>query len=244
MMAENNPKIIVALDFADLEIARSFVSLFSPKDCLLKVGKELFVKAGPRFIVELISKGFKVFLDLKFHDIPVTVTKACQAAADLGVFMLNVHALGGKRMLEAAANSLANRREKPILLAVTALTSWNDEELQHLGITSNMNDFVLRLATLSHGCGLDGVVCSAKEVFLLQDKFKKDFCFVTPGIRLQEDDASSYLTEDDQRRIVTPIKAMDAGASYLVIGRPITKAKHPRQVLDNINVQIGLNCDS
>ena len=228
------------MDFSCADRARNFVSLLSPADCLLKVGKELFVHSGPEFVTELIEKGYKVFLDLKFHDIPTTVARACQAAADLGVFMLNVHALGSQRMLEAAANSLANRKQRPLLLAVTALTSWDDRDLQSLGIAGNINNFVLHLVTLTYSCGLDGVVCSAKELCFLHGNFGCDFYFVTPGIRLCGEKKANHLVGDDQSRIVTPTDAIEAGASYLVIGRPITQASDPKRILDEINKQLGL----
>ena len=218
--------IIVALDFAERDDALCFLDQINPTLCRVKIGKEMFTRFGPQFVETVIKRGFDVFLDLKFHDIPNTVAKACQAAADLGVWMLNVHALGGPAMLEAAHNALANYQVK--LIAVTILTSLTDSDLATLGIQGTVADNVLRWARLTQNAGLDGAVCSAQEASVLRNALGTDFLLVTPGIRL-----STSLT-DDQKRIMTPSAAFAAGADYLVIGRPITQAPDPLAVLKNI----------
>lgn len=229
----SDPKIIVALDYADAASALALVSRLDPALCRLKVGKELFTIAGPQFVEQIINRGFDVFLDLKFHDIPNTTAQACKAAASLGVWMVNVHASGGRRMMEAAKEALSLTRHRPKLIAVTVLTSMNQEDLLALGITASPAEQVLRLATLTQLSGLDGVVCSAQEAALLRKDLGQSFCLVTPGIRPL--DASS----DDQSRIMTPSAALANGASYLVIGRPITKAMDPLQALQKITNEIG-----
>ncbi len=213
--------IIVALDFASAEAALALVARLDPALCRLKVGKELFTRCGPELVTTLQSLGFEVFLDLKFHDIPNTVAAAVRAAADLGVWMVNVHASGGRRMMEAARAALAAADHQPLLIAVTVLTSMSRADLLELGYSGDSEQRVLELATLARTSGMDGVVCSAQESELLREHCGAEFLLVTPGIRLPGESA------DDQRRVVTPRLAMDAGSSYLVIGRSITRAANP-----------------
>ena len=224
----HDPKIVVALDFAEAKQALAFVDRIDPTLCRVKVGKELFTAEGPRFVEELVKRDFGVFLDLKFHDIPNTVAKACEAAARLGVWMLNVHASGGRAMMEAARNAVDKSSQQPLLIAVTVLTSMDQSALNEIGISGNLQDQVLRLALLTEQAGLDGVVCSAQEATLLRQHVKQDFCLVTPGIR------PAAASKDDQSRVVTPADALQQGSSYLVIGRPITQAADPLKVLHAI----------
>lgn len=229
----NDPKIIIALDFPQEKLALELVAQLDPALCRLKVGKEMFTHFGPALIEKLHSRGFQVFLDLKYHDIPNTVAAACMAAADLGVWMINVHALGGRRMMLAAAEALAKKMQPPLLIAVTVLTSMSDDDLRELGISLTSAELALSLATLAKNSGLSGVVCSAQEAAVMRMQLGKDFLLVTPGIRLDNS------AEDDQRRIMSPRAAMMAGANYLVIGRPITQAAQPVVVLQQIDADIG-----
>ncbi len=229
----NDPKVIVALDFPDTSSASGLVDRLDPSMCRLKVGKELFVRGGPQFVESLQAKGFQVFLDLKFHDIPNTVAAACRAAAELGVWMVNVHALGGLKMMEAAANAVGGYDNRPICIAVTILTSMDTSDLQGIGVAGEPAENVDRLAALAEQAGMDGVVCSALEAERLRQLRGADFQLVTPGIRPAGADVN------DQKRIMTPTKAIAAGASYLVIGRPITQADDPLQVLNNINTELA-----
>ncbi|MFN3715088.1 MAG: orotidine-5'-phosphate decarboxylase [Thiobacillus sp.] len=228
----NSTKIIVALDFADVSAARALVSRLDPALCRLKVGKELFTVAGPDLVRELAGHGYEVFLDLKFHDIPNTVAAACRAAASLGVWMLNVHAAGGRRMMEAAREALAGLPHPPLLIAVTVLTSMGADDLGEVGVTGAPADQVLRLARLTQSCQLDGVVCSAQEAALLRASLGTDFRLVTPGIR------PPGSADGDQRRVMTPVEALKAGATDLVIGRPITGALDPLAALQQIRAVI------
>ena len=225
-------KIIVALDFADARSALGLVERLDPALCRLKVGKELFTAAGPELVRVLVARGFEVFLDLKFHDIPNTVAAACRAAAGLGVWMLNVHASGGRRMMTAAQQALADMPQRPRLIAVTVLTSMSAEDLIEVGISAAPADQVLRLARLSQASKLDGVVCSAQEAAMLRADLGADFRLVTPGIRPAGADAG------DQRRVMTPAEALRAGATDLVIGRPITAAADPLAALKQIQSDI------
>ena len=227
------PRVIVALDYPDAESAWQLVNHLEPDQCRLKVGKELFTSAGPQFVETLAGRGFEVFLDLKFHDIPTTVAKACRAAAGLGVWMLNVHALGGERMLNAAREALAQGSRLPLLVAVTVLTSMDESDLRAVGLSGTPEDNVIRLATLAHQCGLDGVVCSSRETAGLRARFGPGFRLVTPGIR------PSGSQADDQRRVMTPVDALGNGSSYLVIGRPVTQADDPPGVLRTINSELA-----
>jgi len=228
----SDPKVIVALDYSDAQSALELVARLEPALCRLKVGIELFNTARPQFIELLMQRGFEVFLDLKFHDIPNTTAQACKAAAELGVWMVNVHALGGRKMMEAAREAMSLYTNLPKLIAVTLLTSMAQEDFADLGIAATPADMVLRLAKLARDCGLDGVVCSAREAALLRQNCGSEFCLVTPGIR------SANAVADDQSRVMTPCAALDQGANYLVIGRPITRAADPLQALQSIIKQI------
>ena len=230
----NDPKIIIALDYPQAAPALDLADRLDPKLCRLKVGKELFTASGPMLVEQLMRRGFEIFLDLKFHDIPNTTAQACKAAAGLGVWMVNVHALGGRRMMEMAREAIANSAQQPKLIAVTMLTSMAQDDLADLGIAATPAEMVLRLATLARDSGLDGVVCSAQEAALLREDCGSEFCLVTPGIR------PAQASLDDQSRVMTPQAAMQAGSSYLVIGRPITKAVDPLLALLAINREIGV----
>jgi orotidine-5'-phosphate decarboxylase len=225
-------RIIVALDYADASNATQLVSQLDPALCKLKVGKELFTAAGPQFVETLVTKGYDVFLDLKFHDIPNTVAKACQAASNLGVWMLNVHASGGSAMMQAALEGVNKSMYRPYLIAVTVLTSMNQASLHEIGIEASVENQVLNLAKLTQLADLHGVVCSALEAQLLRRHLQDNFLLVTPGIR----PASASL--DDQSRVLTPSQAIQMGANYLVIGRPITQADKPIEALLAINQEI------
>ncbi|WP_025820401.1 orotidine-5'-phosphate decarboxylase [Shewanella marina] len=221
--------IVVALDFDNKNKALNLIDKLDPNLCRLKVGKEMFTLFGPQFITEIHDRGFDVFLDLKFHDIPNTVAKAVTAAAELGVWMTNVHATGGLAMMQAAREALRPYGDNaPLLIAVTVLTSMTDEELPLIGINCSAEEQVKRLASLTHQAGLDGVVCSAREAEMLKAEFGKEFKLVTPGIRPEGSDAG------DQQRIMTPKQALIAGSDYLVIGRPITQAADPLAALHEI----------
>ncbi|MEI6868801.1 MAG: orotidine-5'-phosphate decarboxylase [Methylophilaceae bacterium] len=232
-MAATTHKVIVALDYANLADAKSLVSKLNPDYCHLKVGKELFTSTGPAFIDYLHSKHFKVFLDLKFHDIPTTVKKACEAASQLGVWMINVHASGGSSMLEAALEGINKSNQPPLLIAVTVLTSMNQKMLEEIGVTTKLEDQVLRLAKLAETSGLNGIVCSAKDLKFLKNQLHKSFLYVTPGIRMTGD------ASNDQVRTLTPIEAIKAGSSHLVIGRPITQSTNPSETLEKIYLEIN-----
>ncbi len=226
----SDPKVIVALDFDDQAQALAFVDKINPSDCRLKVGKEMFTYFGPDFVKLLVQRGFDVFLDLKFHDIPNTVAKAVTAAAHLGVWMVNVHASGGLKMMVKAKQALLPfADDAPLLIAVTVLTSMEQEDLSDLAIAKSPAEQVLHLAKLSHQAGLDGVVCSAQEAKRLKQAIGADFSLVTPGIR------PSGSQANDQKRVMTPRDAVAMGADYLVIGRPITQAADPTAVLTEIN---------
>ncbi|MBI2379159.1 MAG: orotidine-5'-phosphate decarboxylase [Gammaproteobacteria bacterium] len=227
-------KIIVALDYARDTDALAFADRIDPKLARLKVGKEMFTRFGPVFVTRLQSAGFEVFLDLKFHDIPNTVAQAVKAAADLGVWMVNVHASGGARMMSAAREALEEfDARRPLLIAVTVLTSMTQEEMTALGETGTIAERVSRLAELAAQSGLDGVVCSAQEAAGLKRERGPHFRLVTPGIR----PAGSEL--GDQRRVMTPLEAVRAGSDYLVIGRPITQAAEPLKVLKSIQDELA-----
>ncbi|EED34721.1 orotidine 5'-phosphate decarboxylase [Luminiphilus syltensis NOR5-1B] len=226
--------LIVALDYPEPDAALAMARRLDPRLVRVKVGKQLFTRAGPALVTQLQSLGFGVFLDLKFHDIPNTVAGAVAAAAELGVWMVNVHASGGARMMRAARDALTHYQHPPLLVAVTVLTSMGPEDLAELGITRSPADCVRHLAQLTATCGLDGVVCSAEEAGLLSECTPPEFLRVTPGIRLPGDDA------DDQRRVVSPRNAIDAGASHLVMGRSITGARDPAQVVDSVLASIAI----
>jgi len=223
-----NSKIIIALDYKDEASTMALVDQLKPSLCRLKVGKELFVRCGPGLVEKLIHKGFDVFLDLKFHDIPNTVAAACQAAADMGVWMVNVHASGGRNMMMAAREAIEQSAHKPLLIGVTILTSLSRSDIAEIGLDIEPAEQVLRLAKLAKKSGLDGVVCSPLEVQTLKQEVSKNFILVTPGVRPVGSDTG------DQQRIMTPAQALSAGSDYLVIGRPITAADNPIQALKSI----------
>lgn len=227
------PRIIVALDFEQADQALAFSARLDPSLCRLKVGKQLFTAAGPLLIEKLVHSGFDIFLDLKFHDIPATVAGACKSAANLGVWMLNVHALGGRDMLCAARDALPKNTVTQ-LIAVTLLTSMDEKDLHDIGLHNTPEQVVGQLAQLTHECKLDGIVCSALETQRIRSLLGHDFTLVTPGIRPADHGA------DDQQRIATPAQAIKNGASYLVIGRPITQAQDPIARLKQLNAEIAM----
>ncbi len=219
--------IIVAIDVANQQSALNLMDALDPKLCRLKVGKELFTMAGPSIVEAMQKRGFDVFLDLKFHDIPNTVASAVKMAAELGVWMVDLHALGGRKMMMDAKEILAGYSKPPLLIAVTLLTSMSDEMAHEIGLIGNKDEIVSRLANLVADCGLDGVVSSAAEANMIK-QLQPNLLTVCPGIRL--DDSA----QDDQVRIMTPQRAVQEGANYLVIGRPITRAQDPREALQQI----------
>ncbi|OEE36537.1 orotidine 5'-phosphate decarboxylase [Vibrio genomosp. F10 str. ZF-129] len=226
----NDQQVIVALDYDKQTDALAFVDKIDPASCRLKVGKEMFTLFGPDFVRELHKRGFSVFLDLKFHDIPNTCSKAVRAAAELGVWMVNVHASGGERMMTASREILEPYgKDRPLLIGVTVLTSMEQADLSGIGLNITPQEQVIRLATLTKNSGLDGVVCSAQEASLLKEELGQSFKLVTPGIR------PVGASVGDQKRIMTPVDAIEAGSDYLVIGRPITQAPAPALVLTEIN---------
>lgn len=227
-MQPEGSRIIVAMDYDNQNDCLAMAKRLSPQKCRLKVGKELFTSCGPAIVESLSALGFDIFLDLKFHDIPNTTAKAVKAAADLGVWMVNVHASGGERMMVAAREIIENATHKPLLIGVTVLTSMDHADLAATGVTSSPEEQVKLLADLAYKSGLDGIVCSAREAKLMRGYFGTDFCLVTPGIRMADSPA------DDQRRTLTPREAIEAGSSYLVIGRPITQSADPVKTCDLI----------
>jgi len=238
-MIATDPRVIVALDFPDAEGALALAQRLDPATCALKVGKEMFVAAGPEPVRAMVARGFRVFLDLKFHDIPNTVARACAAATRLGVWMINVHAAGGAAMLAAARTAVNEAaaeqgRAAPLLIAVTVLTSLRDDDLRATGIADDTARQAVRLARLTADCGLDGVVCSAQEAPALRAALGAGFKLVTPGIR------PAGSAADDQSRIVTPQAAIANGADYLVIGRPIVEARDPVAALAAINASLAV----
>lgn len=222
--------IVVALDYPTPKQALEMAQQLDPTKCRVKVGKELFTASGPAILEQLHKLNFDVFLDLKFHDIPNTCAGAVAAAAELGVWMVNVHASGGERMMNAAAEAIANKNNKPLLIAVTVLTSMEQSDLAGIGLDISPQQQVERLAKLSKQSGMDGVVSSAQEIELIKDICGKDFLTITPGIR------PAGSASGDQRRIMTPEEAVNVGGDYLVIGRPITQSSNPKNTcLDIIN---------
>jgi orotidine-5'-phosphate decarboxylase len=225
--------IIVALDFAEPKDALALAARLEPTLCQVKVGKELYTAGGPQVVESLQSRGFDVFIDLKYHDIPNTVAGACRAATKLGAWMINVHAAGGRRMMEAAAEAVASNtlpgRDKPILIAVTMLTSMSAAELPEIGLEPDSDAVVARYAALANASGMDGIVCSAQEAPQMKQKFGAAFQLITPGIRLADD------AKGDQSRVVTPVDAIRMGSDFLVIGRSVTSAKDPIATLAAIN---------
>lgn len=225
------PRVIVALDFPDAAGTLHFARQLSPADCRLKIGKELFTACGPQLVEKLMSAGFDIFLDLKYHDIPHTVAAACRIAAQMGVWMTDIHTSGGRRMMEAAADAVAHFRRPPLLIGVTVLTSMEAADLRETGIDTPPEEQVKRLALLAQSCGLDGTVSSAREAAMLRATCGEDFVLVTPGIR-------PAAADDDQRRTMTPREAVAAGSHYLVIGRPVTRAQNPAAALAEINAAL------
>jgi orotidine-5'-phosphate decarboxylase len=228
----NNSKIIVALDFGSLSETEDFLKKVKGQNCRVKVGKELFTNEGPNVIKLIQQYGFEIFLDLKFHDIPNTVLRAIKATCNLGVWMVNVHASGGKQMLLAAREAVDSSSNKPILIAVTILTSYDNFSYQELGFKNNLLDQIAYLTTLSENSGMDGVVCSANDIHSIKPLVNEKFQFVTPGIRLSNSD-------DDQKRVTTPEDAVTQGSNYLVIGRPITSSEDPAALIEKINQKIN-----
>ena len=224
----SDSKIIVALDYPTMASAISLANQLDPDRCKLKVGKELFTCSGPKIVENLTAKGFDIFLDLKYHDIPNTVAKACRVAADLGVWMVNVHTLGGQDMMVAAREAISDKPQRPLLIGVTLLTSMDEETFQQIGLVGTLESTVIKLANLAQKSGLDGVVCSPLETKLLRTRHTENFQLITPGIRPTDSESN------DQHRTMTPIQAVDAGSNYLVIGRPITNATNPMQALEAI----------
>ncbi|WP_052281639.1 orotidine-5'-phosphate decarboxylase [Kluyvera genomosp. 1] len=233
--AVTSSPVVVALDYDNRDKALAFVDRIDPRDCRLKVGKEMFTLFGPQLVRDLQQRGFDIFLDLKFHDIPNTTAHAVAAAADLGVWMVNVHASGGARMMTAAREALTSfGKDAPLLIAVTVLTSMESSDLQDLGINLSPADYAAKLAQLTKNCGLDGVVCSAQEAVRFKRELGQAFKLITPGIRPAGSDAG------DQRRIMTPEQAQTAGVDYMVIGRPVTQSADPAQTLRSINASLNL----
>lgn len=226
-------RIIVALDYARESDVNDFVARVTPADCRLKIGLEAYTALGPRAVEPLVARGFDVFLDLKFHDIPNTVRAACHAAADLGVWMINVHVAGGARMLAAAREGVNAAAKPPMLIGVTVLTSQSAEDLAGAGVSLTPGEAVMKFAGLARTAGLDGVVCSGEEAANVRQACGGGFVIVTPGIR------PAGSRADDQRRTMTPKEAIARGADYLVIGRPITQAPDPRAVLDAVVREIA-----
>lgn len=225
--------IIVALDYPNAEQALAMAQGLDPSQCRVKVGKELYTRCGPQILEALHKLGFEVFLDLKFHDIPNTTANAVAVAAELGVWMVNVHASGGAKMMTACADKLAAYDHAPLLIGVTVLTSMEQSDLAGIGLDLAPLEQVSRLARLTQECGLDGIVCSSQEVTTLSAQLNEDFKFITPGIR------PAFATADDQKRIMTPSEAIQAGSDYLVIGRPITKAEDPNVALEKVLAELA-----
>lgn len=234
MSSERGRPVIVALDYAHAAPALALAERLDPARCRLKVGKQLFTREGPQIVARLQEQGFEVFLDLKFHDIPNTVAGACRAAAELGVWMINVHASGGRKMMEAARQSVDAVAKPPLLIAVTLLTSLDGTDLHDIGVNGQPAEQVRRLALLADASGLDGVVCSPQELETLASALPDSFLRVTPGVRPAD------KHDDDQKRVATPARAIAGGAHYLVIGRPITQAPDPAAALAAIAAELKL----
>jgi orotidine-5'-phosphate decarboxylase len=231
-MAVTESPLIIALDYPSLDAALCMADQLDPSRCRVKVGKELFTRSGPAVLEALHGRGFEVFLDLKFHDIPNTVASAVEAAAEQGVWMVNLHASGGRAMMEAAATRLAQQRLATHLIAVTVLTSMQASDLEDVGVSSSVSDQVTRLAQLARQSGLHGVVCSAQEATQLASLYGDEFLKVTPGIR------PAFAAANDQQRIMTPRDALQAGSTHLVVGRPVTQAEHPMDALKAIEQEL------
>lgn len=228
-----NPKLFIAIDHSEEKIAKDLIQRLPPKACGIKIGKELFTACGPKIVDWVHSKGFKVFLDLKYHDIPNTVKKACFAAAKMNISILNIHALGGKDMMLSAREGIDKSTNKPYLIAVTILTSMNEDTLKTIGLKSSLKEQIKNLALSASQAKLDGIVCSAKDILNIKKILPKDFLYVTPGIRPKNE------AEDDQKRVMTPSDAIKCGSSILVVGRPVTKAKNPELIVNQIIKEIS-----
>lgn len=233
MNARTERPLIVALDFADEKQALALAEVLDPGSCRVKVGKELFTRCGPPIVRRLARDGFDVFLDLKFHDIPNTVAAACAAAADLGCWMVNVHASGGRAMMEAAAARLAQRGEAPLLIAVTVLTSMDTQAVHEVGFAREPEELVGHLARLAQDSGMDGVVSSPRELAAIRAACGSEFITVTPGVR------PASASTDDQKRVATPAAARAAGADFLVVGRPVTQAADPAAAVTAILAELA-----
>lgn len=229
----SEPRLIIALDFPEAAPALALADRLSPERCALKVGKELFVAEGPRLVERLVQRGYRVFLDLKFHDIPNTVAGACRAAAATGAWMVNVHALGGSVMMAAAREALGDTGDRPLLTAVTVLTSHSDATLDEIGLAGPTDAAVSRLAALARGAGVDGVVCSAREARQVRERCGEGFLRVTPGIR------PVWAAKGDQSRVLGPAEALVAGATHLVVGRPVTRAAEPMAALGRLEQELA-----
>ncbi len=227
-----NPEIFVALDFSTELDAKKFINNLNPSLCGVKIGKELFTSSGPKIVNYAIEKDFKVFLDLKYHDIPNTVKKACLAASNLGVYMLNIHSLGGDEMILAAREGVDQSKYNPLLIGVTLLTSHNQKTIDSIGFNNKLNDQIKKLALNASKYKLDGIVCSVNDLKFLKPLLPKNFHFITPGIRLNDEN------KDDQKRIATPSEAKKLGSTMLVIGRPITSSKNPLEEIERIKSQL------
>lgn len=228
----NTKPLLIALDYNRGADALALAAQLSPGLCRLKIGKELYTREGRQLVEALQGIGYDIFLDLKYHDIPNTVASALRVAAEMGVWMVNVHASGGRKMLETAADALAHYRQPPLLIAVTVLTSLGDGELREIGINEPLAAHVARLTALAASSGLNGVVCSAHEAGAVKAAHGRGFLTVTPGIR------PAGSSADDQTRTMTPAAALQAGSDYLVIGRPVTRAEKPAVALADIITSI------
>lgn len=229
----SNPRIIIALDYSTLDTTLALTEKLNPQRCRLKIGKELFTHYGPKIVEILINDGFDIFLDLKYHDIPNTVARACKAAADLGIWMINVHALGGRAMMTAAREAINETHDRPLIVAVTLLTSMDQITFKQIGLQGNIENTVLRLANMADDSGLDGVICSGYEATKLRRQHGNNFQLITPCIR------PINSNKGDQYRVMTPMQAITAGSNYLVIGRPITKSPDPIYALETIEQSIS-----
>jgi orotidine-5'-phosphate decarboxylase len=228
----NDSKVIVALDFSSLNETETFLKKIKGQNCRVKVGKELFTNEGPKVIKLIQQFGFEIFLDLKFHDIPNTVSRAIKVSCNLGVWMVNVHALGGKQMMLAAREAVESSSHKPLLIAVTILTSFDNSSYQELGFKNELQKQIAYLTTMSEKSGMDGIVCSANDVPSIKPLVKEKFQFITPGIRVAN-------SNDDQKRVTTPENAISNGSNYLVIGRPVTLSDDPANTIEKINQRIN-----
>ena len=228
-----NPKLFIAIDHSEEKIAKDLIQRLPPETCGIKIGKELFTACGPKIVDWVHSKGFKVFLDLKYHDIPNTVEKACFAAAKMNISILNIHALGGKDMMLSAREGIDKSKNKPYLIAVTILTSMDENALKTIGLKSSIKEQIKNLALSASQAKLDGIVCSAKDILNIKKILPKDFLYVTPGIRLKNKE------DNDQKRVMTPSDAIKCGSSILVVGRPVTKSKNPELIVNQIIKEIS-----